>query len=61
MFILTNKNINKLLYDFIDLYFKLNYFPDKLNYYDKCLIDILNEYDFYPSLKSDLISKSFNN
>lgn len=51
--------MDKLLIDFIELYFKLNYFPDKLNYYDKCLIQILDEYSFYPNLKKELKSRSF--
>ncbi len=59
MLSLTSKNMDKLLIDFVELYFKLNYFPDKLNYYDKCLLDILNEYDFYPNLKKELKSRSF--
>lgn len=60
MLSLTSKNMDKLLFDFIELYFKLNYFPDKLNYYDKRLIQILDEYSFYPDLKKELISRSFN-
>lgn len=59
MLSLTSKNMDKLLIDFIELYFKLNYFPDKLNYYDKCLIQILDEYSFYPNLKKEFKSRSF--
>ena len=59
MFSLTSKEMDKLLVDFIHLYFKLNYFTDKLNYYDKCLIDILNEYSFLIKDRDYLISKSF--
>lgn len=60
MSLLSIKEIDKLLLDFIHLYFKLKYSPDKLNYYDKCLIQILDEYSFYPNLKKDLKSRSFN-
>ena len=59
MLSLTNKNMDKLLIDFIGLYFKLKYFSDKLNYYDKCLIQILDEYSFYPNLKKEFESRSF--
>lgn len=60
MSLLSIKEIDKLLLDFIQLYFKLKYSPDKLNYYDKCLIQILDEYSFYPKFKKDLKSRSFN-
>ena len=59
MLSLTSKNMDKLLFDFIELYFKLNYFPDKLNYYDKCLVEILDEYSFYPNEKKRLKSRNF--
>lgn len=59
MLSLTSKNMDNLLIDFIQLYFKLKYSTDNLNYYDKCLIRILDEYSFYPNLKKDLEPRSF--
>lgn len=59
MLSLTSKKMDKLLLDFFELYYKLNFEPDKLNYYDKCLIQILEEYSFYPNLKKEFKSRSF--
>ncbi len=59
MFSLTSKKMDKLLLDFIHLYYKLKFFPDKLTYYDKCLIHILDEYSFLIDDRKILISRSF--
>lgn len=56
---MEDKKMDKLLFDFILLYFKLNSYPDKLNYYDKCLIDILNEFSFLIDDRKYLMSKNF--
>ena len=56
---MKDKKMDKLLFDFQYLYFKLNYFPDMLTYYDKCLIDILNEFSFLIDERKYLMSKNF--
>ena len=59
MFSLTSKKMDKLLFDFIHLYYKLNFFSDKLTYYDKCLIEILDEFSFLIDDRKYLMSKNF--
>lgn len=59
MLSLTSKKMDKLLLDFFELYYKLHYEPDKLNYYDKCLLEILDEYSFLINDKKYFSSRSF--
>lgn len=59
MYSLTSKKMDKLLYDFVNLYLKLNFCNDKLTYYDKCLINILDEYSFLIDDRNYLIKRNF--
>lgn len=46
------KTRQRIIFDFIKLYFKCM-FTEKLNYYDKELISIIDEYDYILEYKKE--------